>query len=197
MERDPRIDDKIAKAAPFARPVLEHFREVVHRAVPQAEEAIKWSMPHFTYKGKNIAGMAAFKAHCAVMIHGEGRQGEADGMGSFGKIASLADLPSDDELVAKLKAATARIEAAGTAVKRAPMPRKSQKPEIPEPADLTAALAMNPGAQATFAGLAPSHRWEYLDWITGSKREETRATRIAQAVEWLAEGKRRNWKYER
>ena len=97
MKRDPRIDQKIAQAAPFARSILERLRQLVHRTIPTAEEAIKWGMPHFTYNGKNIAGMAAFKAHCAVIIHGEGRQGETEGMGSYGKVASLSDLPPEAE----------------------------------------------------------------------------------------------------
>jgi uncharacterized protein YdeI (YjbR/CyaY-like superfamily) len=197
MPRDPRIDEKIAQAADFARPILEHFRALVHKAVPEAEEAIKWGMPHFTYKGKNIAGMAAFKAHCAVIIHGEGRHGENEGMGSYGKVASMDDLPPEAELAAKLTEAMARIDAAGTALKRpaAPKPKAPRTIEMPE--DVRAAIATNPGAARYWDGLAPSHRYEYLEWITEAKREETRTKRIAQALEWLAEGKRRNWKYER
>jgi uncharacterized protein YdeI (YjbR/CyaY-like superfamily) len=197
MPRDPRIDEKIAQAADFARPILEHFRALVHKAVPEAEEAIKWGMPHFTYKGKNIAGMAAFKAHCAVIIHGEGRQGENEGMGSYGKVASMDDLPPEAELAAKLTEAKARIDAAGTALKRpaAPKPKAPRTIEMPE--DVGAALATRPAAARYWEGLAPSHRYEYLEWITEAKREETRAKRIGQALEWLAEGKRRNWKYER
>src|SRR5512143_3239710 len=99
--KDPRVDAYIAKSADFARPILEHVRELVHRTVPGAGEAIKWGMPHFTHKGKSIAGMAAFKAHCAVMVHGQ-RQ-SSDGMGSYGKIASLAELPPDDVLAARFR----------------------------------------------------------------------------------------------
>jgi uncharacterized protein YdeI (YjbR/CyaY-like superfamily) len=198
MAHDSRIDEKIAKAAPFAKPILEHLRALVHKTIPDAGEAIKWGMPHFTYKGKNIAGMASFKAHCAFMIHGEGRQGaEGGGMGSAGKIGSLADLPSDAELAERLRIAQGRIDAEGTAVKREPRPKESRKPVIPVPDDLKAALAGNASAKAFFGGLAPSQRWEYLDWITTAKRAETRTSRIADAVAWLAEGKRRNWKYER
>lgn len=197
MPRDPRIDEKIAKAAEFARPILEHLRALVHKAVPDASEAIKWGMPHFTYKGKNIAGMAAFKAHCAFMIHGEGRQGDEDGMGQFGKIASLDDLPPDAELIEKLRAAQARIDEAGTAQKRSSAAPRAAARTIEVPEDFAVALAANPAAAQFFDGLAPSHRYEYLEWITGAKRAETRAKRIGQALEWLAEGKRRNWKYER
>jgi uncharacterized protein YdeI (YjbR/CyaY-like superfamily) len=194
---DPRIDEKIAKAAPFARPILEHFRALVHEAVPEADEAIKWGMPHFTYKGKNIAGMAAFKAHCAVIIHGEGRQGENEGMGSYGKVAALSDLPPQVELAAKLKEAKARIDATGTARKRPTEPTRQARRTIELPEDFGAALATNPAAAQYWDGLAPSHRYEYLEWITGARREETRVKRIRQALEWLGEGKRRNWKYER
>ncbi len=194
MERDPRIDDKIAKAADFARPILEHWRSLVHRTVPGVEEAIKWCMPHFVYKGKNIAGMAPFKAHCAVMIHGDGRQ-ETEGMGSYGKLTSLEDLPPDAELVAKLQAAMGLIDRGEQPAWRREPPKPKRTIEVPE--DFNVALAANPAAAQFFDGLAPSHRYEYLEWITEAKRPETRAKRIGEALEWLAEGKRRNWKYER
>jgi uncharacterized protein YdeI (YjbR/CyaY-like superfamily) len=194
MSRD-RIDAYIDKAQPFARPVLEHLRELVHAAVPDAQETLKWGMPHFVYKGKNVAGMAAFKAHCAFMIPGDGRQGEVEGMGSFGKIANLSDLPPDDDLRAKLAEAIGRIDTTGSAMKRTA--RAEPKAEIPIPQDFEGALRESPAAKATFDDLAPSHRREYLEWITEAKRDETRSKRIATALEWLAEGKRRNWKYEK
>ncbi|GGD91677.1 hypothetical protein GCM10011515_09200 [Tsuneonella deserti] len=194
MKTDPRIDAYIANAAEFARPILTRLRALVHSALPQAEETIKWSMPHFTVLGKNVAGMAAFKAHCAFTIHGEGRAG-TEGMGQHGKLASVEDIPPDAELVAKLIAATARIESDGSATKA--RSRSAPKTEIPMPEDFAAALAGNPQARATLEGFAPSHRREYVQWVTEAKREETRAKRIAQSVEWLAEGKKRNWKYER
>ena len=119
MSRDPRIDAYIEKARPFARPVLLHLRELVHVVVPDAEETVKWGMPHFTYKGKNVAGMAAFKAHCAFIVHGDGRQDagqkDGEGMGGYGKIADLADLPDDAALAAALKDAMASIDIRGTA----------------------------------------------------------------------------------
>ena len=200
MAHDPRIDEKIAKAGAFARPILEHLRALVHKVVPEADEAIKWGMPHFTYKGKNIAGMAAFKAHCAFMIHGEGRQGEsaAEAMGQIGRLTTIADLPPEPELVAKLRAAQQRIDEAGSAMKR-PAAAKPKAPAraIAVPNDFSAALAANPAAAQFFDGLAPSQRYEYLQWITEAKRAETRARRVGESLAWLAEGKRRNWKYER
>lgn len=194
MARDPRIDAYIARSADFARPILEHVRELVHRTVPNAGEAIKWGMPHFTHRDKSIAGMAAFKAHCAVMVHGDGRQ-NTDGMGSYGKIASLDELPGDDVLVTKFREACERIESRGTAAKRSP--RLAPKPGLAVPQDFAAALRDNPKAQATFEGFPPSQRREYVEWISDAKQDSTRAKRLATSLEWLAEGKRRNWKYER
>ncbi|MGV3554045.1 MAG: YdeI/OmpD-associated family protein [Croceibacterium sp.] len=199
MSRDPRIDAYIDKAAPFARPVLEHLRELVHRVVPAAAETVKWGMPHFTYKTKNVAGMAAFKAHCAFIVHGDGRQDagrdEGEGMGGYGKIAGMADLPDDTVLAAALKSAMAAIDTRGTALR--PAKPAVAKSAIPVPPDFAAALRDSPAAKATFGGLAPSHKRDYLEWITEAKREETRGKRIAASIEWLAEGKRRNWKYEK
>ena len=195
MPRDPRIDAYIEKAAPFARPILEYVRALVHRVLPDVEEGIKWGMPAFMIGGKNVAGMAAFKAHCAVMIHGEGRLGEGEGMGGYGKVTALADLPDDAVLEAALREAAERVALSGSAQK----PRKKAPPkdEIPVPQDFAAELTSHPAAEQFFAGLASSHRREYLEWITEAKRDETRSKRIATALEWLAEGKRRNWKYEK
>ncbi len=198
MPTDPRIDAYIAKAAPFAQPILTHLRALVHRALPEAEEGIKWGMPHFMLQGKNVAGLAAFKAHCAFVVHGEGRQGydstQADGMGAYGRISALTDLPADDELETRLKEAVQRIQGMGTARKAAA--KKPPKPEIPMPEDFAQALAAEPKARAALEGFAPGRRREYLEWITGAKQAVTRQKRIAQAVEWLAQGKKRNWKYE-
>lgn len=191
MTNDQRIDAYIAKAAPFAQPILTHLRALVHATVDGLEETIKWGMPHFLYKGKNLAGIAAFKAHAALILHGEGRQGE--GMGSYGKIASRAELPSDADLTGAVLAARARIDEAGTALK----PRAAPKPlkaAIVMPSDLATALA--PEARATFDAFPPGAQREYLEWIVDAKRPETRAKRIAQAAEWIAAGKRRNWKYD-
>lgn len=192
MGRDPRIDAYIAKAQPFARPILGRVREMIHRALPEVEEGIKWGMPAFMLGGKNVAGMAAFKAHTALMLAVDDTAG--GGMGSYGKITTLDDLPSEPDLAKRLHFARDML-AQGKALRN--VPERAPKAEIPVPQDFAAAIGDNPVAQAFFDKLAPSHRYEYLEWITGAKRDETRAKRIGQAVEWLGEGKRRNWKYER
>jgi hypothetical protein len=195
--KDPRVDAYIAKAAPFARPVLTHLRAVVHAAVPGVEETIKWGMPHFLHGGI-LCGLAAFKAHCAFYVRGAeellGGEARGDAMGQFGRITSVADLPSKAALARILKGALARNEAR-TRAPRAP--RKAPRPEARPPADLVAALKANPEARATFQGFSPSRRREYVEWIVEAKGADTRARRLAQAVAWMAEGKARNWKYER
>lgn len=196
METDPRIDAYIARQADFARPILEHLRGLLHRSGLDLVETMKWSMPHFTYKGRLFAGIAAFKAHATFGLWRArdvlGDTGsERDAMGQFGRLTSLADLPPDDELLAILRRA-AEVADAGPK----PRPAKPAKPELATPDDLRAALAAEPKAVATFEAFPPSCRREYVEWVVEAKRPETRARRIAQAVEWMAEGKRRNWKYE-
>lgn len=198
-ERDPRIDAYIAKAEPFARPILEHLRARVHEACPDADETIKWGMPFFVFAGAPLCHMAAFKRHAAFGFwrHVEVMGGErpAEGMGSFGKLASLDDLPAKRTLATLLKRAAA-LNASGTKpVRAAAKKTPASPPELP--ADFAAALAGAPAARRTWDAFSPSHRREYLEWILEAKRDETRAKRIAQAVEWLAEGKARNWKYAR
>lgn len=186
-QTDPRVDAYIEQAPPFAQPVLRHLRALVHEAWPEIVEAIKWSMPHFVLRGRNLAGMAAFKAHCGFVIHGEGRQGNA--LGQFDRITSVEDVPPPEELIAKLREVGLR--------KSLEMkPRKVGRAPIPMPADFGAALAAVPAAEGHFEALAPSHRRDYLEWIIEAKTDATRGKRLAQAVEWLAEGKKRNWKYE-
>jgi uncharacterized protein YdeI (YjbR/CyaY-like superfamily) len=192
MQRDPRIDAYIVKAQPFARSILERAREVIHRALPDIEEGIKWGAPAFMLNGKNVAGLAAFKRHAAIMLTADDTAG--GGMGSYGKLASLDDLPSEAELTRRLHFARDML-AGGKALRD--IPERAPKQTIPVPQDFAAALGEAPKAKATFDGFTDAQRRDYLEWITGAKREETRAKRIGQAVEWLAEGKRRNWKYEK
>ena len=192
MTQDPRVDSYIAKAAPFAQPILTHVRALVHRALPDAEEGIKWGMPHFMVGGRNVVGLASFKAHASVIIHfenrdaGDGQGGE--GMGDLGKLRTLADLPPDDALIQRFQAGLAAMET--------PRPKRAPKPELPAPRAFVAALEAAPAAQRAFDSFAPSHRREYVEWIADAKREETRDKRITQAIAWLTEGKKRNWKYE-
>ena len=193
MAKDARVDEYIGKAADFAQPILQHLRALVHRALPDADETIKWGMPHFTVNGKNVAGIAGFKAHCAFVIHGDGRQGDA--MGQYGKITELADLLPEADLIAGLQTARSRVLEQGSATKKT-VPRQP-KAEIPMPADFAAALAEVSQAQAVFDGFSPSARRDYLEWITEAKTDATRAKRMAQAIEWIALGKKRNWKYEK
>lgn len=196
MSRDPRIDAYIARQADFARPILEHLRRIVHEAAPEVEETIKWSMPHFTYRGRLFAGMAAFKAHAtfglwqASAVLGE-TGSEREAMGQFGRLTSLDDLPPERELVEIVRRAAAEAEKGPK-----PRPKKAPKPELETPAELERALDSNPSARATFESFAPSARRDYVEWVIEAKRPETRAKRIAQAVEWMAEGKKRHWKYE-
>lgn len=193
--RDPRIDAYIAKAAPFAQPILTHLRDIVHQTVPDAEETVKWGMPHFTLHGRNVAGMAAFKAHASFGLWrgeelGLGAAGDKGGMGSLGKITSLSDLPDDAALADVLQRAAA-LAAQGPKKKPPTKPR----PALDLPDDLGAALAAVPTAQTVWDGFAPSHRRDYIEWVIEAKRPETRAKRIAQTVAQVAEGKDRNWKY--
>jgi len=195
---DPRVDAYIAKSAEFARPILRHVREVVHAACPDVEETMKWGFPHFMYEGM-LCSMASFKQHCAMgfwkgaLIEGLDGNGAAEAMGSFGRIEKLSDLPPRRTLAGYVKQAMKLNEDGVTAPARAKP--KTPRPELPVPDALAAALKKNRRALATFEAFPPSHRREYVEWIAEAKGEETRDRRVAQAVEWMAEGKQRNWKY--
>lgn len=195
--KDPRVDAYIAKAPTFAKPILQRFRKAVHAACPEVTESIKWRVPNFGYKGM-LCGMAAFKGHCSLgfwkaslmqTVPGD----KPGGMGHFGRIASISETRTARALVRMVKEAVALNDAA-VKVPRAMKPRKAS---ARTPADLTAALGRSRKAAERFNALGPSHKREYIEWITDAKTDETRRRRLETALAWIAEGKNRNWKYER
>jgi uncharacterized protein YdeI (YjbR/CyaY-like superfamily) len=192
------VDAYVAKAADFARPILTQLRDAVHEACPDVEEAMKWRFPHFMYKGM-LCSMAAFKQHATFgfwkgspILGSASRNAEA--MGHLGRLTNVADLPPKRVLAGYIKRAVA-LNDGGVKVKRAP---KNAAPKTTRvPAELSAALEKNAKARAAFSAFSPSHKREYVDWITEAKNDDTRMRRLATAVEWMAAGKPRNWKYLR
>lgn len=200
--RTPQVDRYIATSAPFAQPILAHIRDVMHAACPDVVEEIKWSFPFFTYKSEIVCAMRAFKAHCGLFFW-KGKlvvpDGKEEGMGQFGKLTSVRELPSKAILTGYVKTAMqlneAGVQAPHVAAQRAKAKKTAAKP-IVIPPELAAALKQNKKAAAAFEQLAPSHRREYATWIADAKREETRATRVEKAVALIAQGKSQNWQYD-
>jgi len=203
---DPRIDAYIAKSKPFAQPILIHIRELIHKAIPDVEEAIKWSHPFFLHKGVILGNLAAFKEHCSFGFWGQEMSAvlnaagivQEGGMGSLGRITTIKDLPPNKQMLDLIRQAAGSIDrgeylspiAARNKVVKAP------KATLETPAEFTRALKANKQANAIFTNFSPSCKREYIEWIADAKRPETRDKRITQAVEWIAEGKQRNWKYQ-
>ncbi|TVQ57818.1 MAG: hypothetical protein EA377_00575 [Phycisphaerales bacterium] len=204
--KDPRVDEYIDQnAADFAKPILKKLRTLVHKGCPEVEETIKWGMPSFEYKGPFI-GMAAFKQHCAfgfwkAAILFADQKDAGDKQFTWGapgrepipaRITSMDDLPTDAKILALIKKAK-KLNDDGVKIPK----EETAKNPIPLPKDFENALKKTKGAKANFEKFAPSHKREYISWITEAKREETREKRITTAVEWIAEGKSRNWKYQK
>lgn len=196
---DERVDSYIERQADFARPILQHLRSAVHSTCPEAEETLKWSAPAFMYKGEILAMMAGFKQHAAfnfwrgTQVTGDtGVQQKA--MGQFGRMASLDDVPDPETFAALIRKAMSLTDAG---VKPPQKKKGEAKAPAETPDDLRVALDSSPQAAATFDGFSPSSRREYVEWITEAKQAATRERRVAQAVEWMSEGKKRNWKYEK
>ncbi|MBK8611614.1 MAG: YdeI/OmpD-associated family protein [Chitinophagaceae bacterium] len=194
-------DTYIAKSAGFAKPILNHIRALVHKACPDAEEKLKWGMPFFDYKGEMMCHMAAFKQHAVMSFWKaplmkdpllvENAKAET-AMGHLGRITSLKDLPSDKKITGYIKEAMMLTD------KGIKLPSKTKSPvnkELVVPEYFTKALSKNKKAKQVFENFAYSHKKEYLMWITDAKSDETRNKRMATALEWMAEGKGRNWKY--
>ena len=199
MSRDPRVDAYIGRQQEFAKPVLRYIREVVHEGCPDVKETLKWGVPSFEHRGI-LCGVAAFKAHMQFgfwkhdLVVGKRA---ASGMG-FGRFSTIEELPPRAKLVGYVKKAAKLNEQGVKApwmVAREKKAKATKKAPMPVPPDFRAALSKSKKAKATFDAFPPSHKREYLEWITGAKQEATRKRRIAQAVEWIADGKQRNWKY--
>jgi len=196
---DKRIDAYIENSAEFAQPILKHLRTVVHEACPEVEETMKWGFPYFMYQGM-LCGMASFKKHCGFgfwkakqMSEIHGSPGEA--MGDFGRILKIKDLPTKTVLKRLIKQAMA-INDKLVPTSPAPKLKRNARPELLPPEAFLKALAKNKKAKITFDGFSPGHRREYVEWILEAKRQETASKRIEASIEFLSEGKRRNWKYE-
>jgi uncharacterized protein YdeI (YjbR/CyaY-like superfamily) len=199
-KQDKRIDDYIAKSADFAKPILEHIRALVHEACPDVQEAIKWGFPHFNYQGI-LASMAAFKTHCsfgfwkgAIMKdpYGVMKVVGKTSMGSFDRISSLKDLPSDKILISYIKEAAALNEE-NIKVPSRTKPKTSKSIQIPP--DFMKRLKKSKGAFSNFQSFSNSNKKDYVQWITEAKTDATKERRIDTALEWIGEGKVRNWKY--
>ncbi|WP_265132197.1 YdeI/OmpD-associated family protein [Chryseobacterium oranimense] len=202
MEKySPKIDAYIEKSQDFAKPVLQYIRETVHEFCPDAEEAMKWSFPNFVYKGKILCAMASFKQHCTFGFWLEKemktmneitRDIEKNSMFSLGKITKIEDLPSKALLKKAIAEAIELTDMGVTVKKTAPSKVETEVPDY-----FQEALKKNKDALAVFEKGSPSFRKEYINWITEAKTETTRNKRMEQSLEWLAEGKSRNWKYEK
>ncbi len=198
-KKDPRVDAYIAKSAGFAKPVLHHLRKLIHAACPDVEETLKWGHPSFTHKGI-LCGLASFKEHCILgfwkgeLIVGDNKGKTREAMGQFGRITRLADLPNDRVLIGYIKEA---VKLNDEGIKLPPKPKSKEKKELVIPAYFMAALKKNKKALTTFESFSYSNKKEYVEWITEAKTEATRMQRLKTAVEWMSEGKIRNWKYVR
>ena len=199
-KKDSRVDACIAKSAPFAQPILKHIRKLVHAGCPEVEETIKWQFPSFMYKGM-LCGMAAFKNHCTFgfwkheLIFGKEKlaaNGEERGMGQFGRITSLSDLPKDAVLLGYIKEAV-RLNDEGIKAPSRAKPKKKAPLVVPD--YFMKELKKNKKALAVFEGFSYSHKKEYTEWIAEAKAEDTRKRRLETAIQWMTEGKARNWKY--
>jgi len=195
---DPRVEAYIDKSRDFAKPILKHIRKLVHEACPETIETMKWSFPHFDYKGM-LCSMAAFKEHCAFgfwkqsLLEQSAFPAEKTAMGSFGRITSVKDLP-DDKTMKKLIADAVKLNDDGVKIARTV---SKEKKELVVPDILLEALASNDSAAETFNNFPYSKKKEYVEWITEAKTDATRDKRLGTTIEWLAEGKARNWKYEK
>jgi uncharacterized protein YdeI (YjbR/CyaY-like superfamily) len=203
---NPKVDAYLATVRPFALPIMEYLRELIHKGCPGVEETIKWSRPFFEYRGAILCNISAFKEHCSFGFWGEEigavlseeKIVQEGGMGSLGRITTIKDLPPNKQMLSLIRQAAGFIDRGEytSPITARHKVVKAPKPAAETPAELEAALKKNKKAAAAFAAFSPSCKREYTDWIAEAKRPETREKRISTAVEWIAEGKQRNWKYQ-
>ena len=200
--KDPRVDEYIASVPDFAKPILVHVRKLIHKAHPEISESIKWGFPNFDYKGP-LCSMASFKNHCSLNFWKASLMKDSNNlfslaekatMGNLGRLTSLKDLPSDKILLEYLKEA---IELNEQGIKKAAKPKAGDQKTLVVPEDLHSALKKNEKAKATFDKFPPGQKKEYITWIEEAKTVATREKRLLTAIGWMAEGKIRQWKYQK
>jgi len=204
MSHNPAIDSYIANAEDFAKPILAHWRRLIHQHCPDVEEVMKWALPHFEYKKENMCVMGAYKNHCSFSFLKDSLMTDPRLKANkdlkpiqrfLGKVSKMSDLPPDEEFIAMLEEAR-QLNEKGIKIKREKP--ESDKPKILETPDyLLGALIANPKAKEVFESKSNSFRKEYIIWITDAKTDETRQKRIIEALEWIAEGKGRFWKHQK
>ncbi|MCA6066935.1 YdeI/OmpD-associated family protein [Chryseobacterium sp. RG1] len=194
-----KVDEYIEKSQDFAQPILKHIREIVHEICPDTEETIKWKFPTFMYKGKILCSMVSFKQYCSLgfWLHDEMKtlknietDVEKTNMFSLGKITKIGDLPSKPLLKEMILEAMELTDKGVTLKKASPSKTETEVPDY-----FQNALQQNKKASEIFIKGSPSFRKEYINWLTEAKTEATRNKRMEQAIEWISEGKARNWKY--
>ena len=196
-----QVDQYIINSAEFAIPILDHLRNLVHKADARIEEKIKWGMPFFDFKG-TVCHMASFKNHCAFGFwKGSLMKDEysifkerSNAMGLLGKITSFNDLPPDEILIAYIQQA---IQLNEDNIKLPPKPKSTEKKELILPDYFIEALNEAPQAMAVFQNFSLSNKKDYVLWLEEAKTEATRLKRLDTTLEWLAEGKTRMWKYKK
>ena len=203
---DRKIDAYIAESQSFAQPILNHLRELVHKACPGVVETIKWGRPFFEFKGLILGNMAAFKQHCSFGFWGkeisavlrDAKVLQPNAMGSLGRLTRIEDLPTDKKMLELLRQAVAFIDSGQYTSPMSARNKvvKAPKPAVEAPPEFLSALKANKKASAAFAAFSPSCKREYVEWIAEAKRAETREKRITTAIDWIREGKQRNWKYQ-
>jgi uncharacterized protein YdeI (YjbR/CyaY-like superfamily) len=195
-KRNPEVDAYISKVQPFAKPILKRLRTIIHKTCPKVKEEIKWGAPFYLYQDRVLCATMAFKAHCALVfwkgaLIGKTNKKAKDELKRLRRIPCLENLPPEKDLSAYLKRGMHLNEP----TTKLP-PREKRSAPLEAPSDLTKALRGHPKAKATFDSFTPTKRKDYIYWIIGAKTEETRERRLETAIEWMAEGKSRNWKYE-
>jgi len=202
MKKNPKVDAYILNTAPFAQPILNELRATLETAEPELEETIKWGFPCFTFQSKLICSFSAYKNHCVFRFWQGSNLKDSAGiltkvgeteMGELSKIKNLEDLPNSEILINYIREAIELSKKKSTKTivseKKITIDLKSY--------DLQEIFSSFPKQAEKFDTFSPSHRKEYISWINEAKTEDTKLKRIKTMMEWLLEGKSRNWKYEK
>ncbi len=191
------VDAYIKKSPEFARPILVKLRALFHRADSRIQETMKWGVPHFEYKGI-VGSFAAFKQHVGfgfwkskllkdpANLFG----GDPKASMSSSKLTSIKHLPADKVILSYIQRAVELNEEEVIVPKEV-----NRRPKLTAPDFFVAALKKNKKAQTNFQAFSETNRRDYIEWLIDAKQKETQKRRLATALNWLAEGKPRNWKY--
>lgn len=191
-----KISQYIESADVKKKEILQRLRDFLNRDDFGLTEDWKWHAPNFNSNGmvcwlaffKSHVGLNFFKGSLIEDLHGLYDNASMDKGNRIIKYKTINEI--NENLLEYYIYEAIKHNKEGAKI-------TSKKVEIEVPKDLAKALEKDIMAKDFFTNLAPGYKRDYIDWIISAKQEKTRLKRLETTLEWLGQGKKKNWRYKK